>query len=261
MTRDRPASGGQDSTLDGEFPGDFGGGASRVEPQKIAEPFGQRLNSSGFQVPDQDYNQYTIGYVAPSPILRINDSPIGGTLSGVYQFNTPYMLNYTNTRAEINNETYTSATTISLTNTATLSDQHPGMIGIQLDIEPTGTGTIYENFTLQWSLNGLSATHFSTYALPYGKIYPSASIESGQGFHQLLHDRVQPAYSLNFIRSNLNTANFGVVPNSNTTLTLSATFNADSVGTSIDVRRFWAVIYGLTGINTGYITNTLQSSL
>ena len=73
MTRDRPTPGGQDSTIEGEFPSELGGGESGKDfPETIVEA----NKDFGRAVPNETLSQ----------ILYINNYPFGGSIKGLYGF-------------------------------------------------------------------------------------------------------------------------------------------------------------------------------
>lgn len=61
MTRDRPTAGGQDTTLDGEFPSQLGGQSSRRRPVEVAETVGE-----------------------PDDMVVYDNRPFGGSSYGLY---------------------------------------------------------------------------------------------------------------------------------------------------------------------------------
>lgn len=256
MTRERPAAGGTDTAVGGEFPGDLG--KARAEPTKVSTPYKGELNESGFPRKGPS-NEYTPLDVSPSPILMINDYPVGGSLSGIYQFSTPNVLslaspsiNLTGTVAS--GGTGTANTTISFTGTYFM-----GFMASPT-ISPTGTNTLSPS-GLTWaaSVSGLTAGNvFPTYTGLAMSMNNVESVTSGQSFSPAPHQNPAPAYPLEHLRGAQLVAKRAVIPKGSTTFTANLTINPT---TTISLGGSNALFYGFQGFNTGAIVSTIASEL
>lgn len=140
MTRDRPASGGQDSTIEGEFPADIGGGggkASPVDTEVLSSPVipSRPANKNGDNPTDIQPK------VPSSHLMAINNYPIGGSLKGVYSFNTAGGLFRAGTQSTgTSGVTASFATSINLGQIA-ISSGYAGGFQMEVTVDPI-TGTI-----------------------------------------------------------------------------------------------------------------------
>lgn len=169
MTRDRPAAGGGDSTLDGEFPSDLGGeGEGKREPKSIsrlADFHGDPTNQAGnFQ-----YNFRDIGISADyqypgTNVLAIRNTPIGGSLSGIYTFQSTFGLFNTayNTLSTSIYITNTNVASINSTSLGTVNVTAGKAAGWKGYVSATMNTTI-RDLSLNMSVNNLSPDFFNTY--------------------------------------------------------------------------------------------------
>lgn len=167
MTRDRPASGGTDSTLEGEFPSDLGGGTARGSPLKTTQLSSElSVNQPG----SYQAGTFPGKYIKQDPvnILAINNYPIDGSLSGIYYFssdggNLPDPFFGTTSTLFTTGLTVNGTSTVDL-GSVSVTGYKPGGFTVFMSFAPT-TGSLSPPAfpEIRPQIKNLSATFFDTY--------------------------------------------------------------------------------------------------
>jgi len=258
MPRDRPTAGGQDSSLEGEFPGDFGSSSPKTKPERVSSVKGGLVKDSPFASNTFNANTVIRSYLGPSPILGVYSSVLGnGTLNGIYKFSTPYNAYYTSQKADARQTTVPSNSTLNFSESISINGNYPGQFALFVSLSPNGTGTLNrEELYFSASVENLSATNFATYDLPDLGFRNNFSISSTETLQFSKRFSIAPRHKVELLASNRNTRAFAAVPNSDTDFTINASLSVQ--GSSVYIDRMLATAYGFSKFSANYIVNTLN---
>lgn len=260
MTRDRPASGAQDNTQDGQFPSDLGGGGGggdKTQPAAITRPDGGTIGK------DWGYNNTALNNVnywsggGASPVIRVSDNIISSSLYGVYQFTSQYIFNYYSHSTSIT-ATIGSSASSAVSAVFSPTNTHIGAVSLDINIGATNGTLSAQSAFVMGSVNGLSATYFAAYDSPSINVSNATTLTSNESLDLTLTQRIGPAYEANWFKGDRKLQKWAVIPNSSPTFTLSFTVdNNDSTG-SISPFCYMNMV-GINGIYDNKIATTIES--
>ena len=273
MTRDRPASGGIDSTLEGEFPSELGSGSGgRASPlqvdNRVSVPYGGEIDARNYAYSQQAYDSVNFNYITGGgPVMRIYNKPLydagiaSVSLNGIYANtettafynNYPFWFSRVDTRLETNINT--TGTTLTTTFTAAFNNYdytRPALFGFSIDASAAGTTIPPGSIQMQGSVRSISPGYF-TGITTYQDISPLMSVENardittGETMSMSFVAPPAPAFAWEYKNPQQGIRRVPFLPNTDTELTFDLTINIGSFGqTNASVRMDFNMLHNFT---------------